>query len=185
MTAKPPIAFRYTNGAMIPRLRSQADRFYEEGESYVLEEYHSRSINSHNHFFATLNDAWMNLPERLAGEYPTAEHLRKRLLIQAGYCDEQKVVFSTANDAIKASAIALAHDDYIVADVSDRTLTIWTAKSQSVKAMGAKDFQASKSAVLEIAAQMIGTDTKTLTHNAATASCAAAERLHGEFARSQ
>lgn len=161
MTAA-PIPFRYTEGKMVPRSRSMADRYYADGELYMLEEYHQRSTNSHNHYFAALNSAWLNLPETLSSDYPTEDHFRKKLLIQAGYCDEQKTVFSTSNDAIKASAIALQHDDYCVANVEGRVLTIWTAKSQSMRAMGKADFQASKEKVLELAASMIGTTAKEL-----------------------
>lgn len=166
MTAIPPLTFRYLDGKMVPRSKAQADRHYVEGETYALEEYNARSINSHNHFFASLTDAWTNLPEALADTYPSIEHFRKRLLIQAGFCDEQKTVFSTEKDAIKAAAIAWQRDDYCVADVQGNVLTIWTAKSQSMRAMGRADFQKSKSAVLELAASLIGTTTDALAESA-------------------
>ena len=165
MTGNPPLTFRYIDGKMVPRSRAQADRYYAEGELYALEEYQNRSINSHNHYFAALKTAWMNLPESLSADYPTEEHFRKKLLIRAGFCDEQQIVFSSANDAIKASAAILARDDYCVANVEGRALTIWTAKSQSMKAMGKEDFQKSKQAALELAAALIGTTADALAHN--------------------
>jgi len=169
MTGIPPLTFRYIDGHMVPRSRAQADRYYAEGELYALEETHARSDATHRHFFATLHDAWLNLPETMAPQYQTPEHFRKRLLIQAGYCDEQQIVFATENDAVKAASLVLGRDDYCVTNVEGRTLTIWTAKSQSVRAMGAKDFQASKTAVLELAASLIGTTPETLTQNAGQA----------------
>lgn len=166
MTAIPPLTFRYIDGHMVPRSRAQADRHYVDGETYTLEEHAERSLNSHNHYFAALHSAWLNLPVELSDAYPTETHFRKRLLIQAGVCDEQKIVFATANDAIKAAGLVLARDDYCVADVQERTLTIWTAKSQSMRSMGKEAFQASKEKVLELAASLIGTTADTLSQNA-------------------
>lgn len=156
MSAIPPLPFRYVEGKMVPRSRAMADRYFAEGEVYTLEEHHARSLNSHNHYFASLHSAWLNLPEALSAEYPTEDHFRKKLLIRAGYCDEQKIVFATDNDAIKAAGLVLARDDFCVADVKERVLTIWTAKSQSMRAMGKQQFQESKTKVLELAAEMIG-----------------------------
>lgn len=167
MKSAPPLPFRYIDGKMVPSSRRQADRYFVEGEAYALEEHNARSLNSHNHYFAALHSAWLNIPENLSPEYPSEEHFRKKLLIQAGYCDTQNIVFSTSNDAIKASSLALARDDYCVANVEGRVLTIWTAKSQSMRAMGKQVFQESKTKVLEIAASMIGTTPETLTKSAA------------------
>jgi hypothetical protein len=163
MTATPPLPFRYIDGHMVPRSRTMADRYFAEGETYALEEVHARSHATHAHYFAALHDTWMNLPEALSPQYPSSEHLRKRLLIQAGYCDEQQIVFATENDAVKAAGLVLARDDYCVADVQGRALTIWMAKSQSMRAMGKATFQESKTKVLELAASLIGTTPETLT----------------------
>ena len=48
-------------------------------------------------------------------------------------------------------------DEFAIVTVSEAVVNVWTAKSQSVKAMGKKDFQASKDAVMAILAEMIGT----------------------------
>ena len=47
-------------------------------------------------------------------------------------------------------------DDFAVIVTSDATVTVYTAKSQSLKAMGKKVFQKSKDSVLDIAWQMAG-----------------------------
>jgi hypothetical protein len=47
-------------------------------------------------------------------------------------------------------------DDFAVVIVREAVVLVWTAKSQSVKAMGAKDFQQSKSDVLDFLADLIG-----------------------------
>lgn len=153
------VAYRWTGDSMepLPRFRKECDRDFVIGEIYTLEPLEERSGQSHRHYFAAIKDAWANLPEELSGEYPTPEHFRKRLLIEAGFCDEQKTVFSNPSDAIKAAAIILERDDYVVAEAKGRVLTVWTAKSQSMRAMDKATFQDSKDKTLEIAANMIGT----------------------------
>lgn len=146
----------------LPRFRKACDKVFVIGENYILETLEERSAATHRHFFAALKSAWVNLPEEYGAEYPTILHFRKRLLIEAGYSDVSKVVFSTAKDAIIAAALAMAIDDYSVTTVEGRVLTHFTAKSQSMKAMGKKDFQASKTAILELAATKIGTTPKEL-----------------------
>jgi hypothetical protein len=162
MNTTPPIVFVYHDGVMVPRSRAQADKWYGDGEVVALERFEQRSISSHNHEFAVLASAWENLPSEFYADYPTPEHFRKRLLIEAGYCTVEKIVFSTAQDAIKAAALAMAVDDYNVATADGRTFTRYIAKSQSMKAMGKKDFQASKQAVLELAAAKIGVSARSL-----------------------
>lgn len=153
----------------LPRFRKECDKEFVIGETYVLETIEERSGATHRHYFASMKSAWANLPEAVAADYPTAEHFRKRLLIEAGFCDEQKIVFSNANDAIKAAGLVLARDDYAVAEAKDRTLTIWTAKSQSMRSMDKATFQASKEKTLELAAAKIGTSVEALSSQAVAA----------------
>jgi hypothetical protein len=54
--------------------------------------------------------------------------------------------------------ILAAADTYSVVAVRGPIVTVYTAKSQSVKAMGSKDFQASKDAVLALCADMISVE---------------------------
>ena len=74
MTAALPLVCLYRDGAFHPRSRSQADKYYGEGEVVALERFEHRSINSHNHEFAALASAWENLPaEMYADEFTLAE----------------------------------------------------------------------------------------------------------------
>ena len=54
------------------------------------------------------------------------------------------------------AAIARQADDFAVVTVTDRVVTIRQAKSQSKAAMGKETFAASKRAVLDYAASLIG-----------------------------
>jgi len=116
-----------------------------------------------------VHDAWQNLPERVASEFPTPEHLRKHALIAAGFCDKQSVVFDSQEDAQRAAAFMRPVDPYAVVSVSGTVVTRYTAQSQSIRAMGKKIFQESKDAVLEIIAGMVGVERAALVREAGRA----------------
>jgi hypothetical protein len=157
-----PVAFQWDGEAMLPLQPRLADKYYAVGETYRLAPEASRSTATHNHQFAEITEAHANLPEALALEFPTAEHLRKYALIKAGYCDKASFACSSRAEAVRLSAFLRPIDDYAIVTVENGTVTRYTAQSQSRRAMGAKEFQASKQAVLEIVAAMIGVDPKTL-----------------------
>ena len=117
-----------------------------------------RSSESHRHYFACIADAWGNLPEALADEHPSPEHLRHFALIKAGYCTETRVVCATNGDALQLAAYVSKSDTFALVNVMGRVVTIWRAESQSVPAMGGKKFQESNTAVLDVISAMIGAD---------------------------
>jgi hypothetical protein len=136
----------------------RADLAYVVGETYQLVEHHDRSANSHRHFFARIAEAWSNLPDQLLEIYPTSEHLRKKALIWKGYRDERTIVATSGAEALRLAAFVKPMDDFAVVTVKDAVVRVWTAKSQSVKAMGAKEFQASKSDVLDFCDDLLGVE---------------------------
>lgn len=146
-----------------------ADKAFVVGEVYRLTEEHERSAASHRHFFAVIHDAWLNLPEGTAERFPTSEHLRKYALIKAGYRDERTFVAGSRAEALRLAAFVRPIDDFAIVTTSGATVTIWTAKSQSVRAMGGKAFQESKQAVLDVIADLIGVDPTTLSREAGQA----------------
>jgi hypothetical protein len=152
------LPFRWSGEVMTPLHPRRADAAFVIGEVYTLAEVQGRSAASHNHYFAALNDAWLNLPEDKAERFPTADHLRKWALIRAGYRDERSIVCASKAEAQRVAAFLKPMDDYAVVVVSEAVVTVYTAKSQSVKAMGKQDFQASKDAVLTVLAEMIGVE---------------------------
>lgn len=156
MTA--PLPFQWDGEAMIPKrgFAAKCDEEFIVGETYALVPHEERSMRSHRHYFACVRTAWLSLPEALAGDLPTPEHLRKFALIKAGYCDQERFACASNRDAIKASATIQTKDDFALIDISGKVVTIWTAKSQSVKAMGKEAFNESKAAVLELLESLIG-----------------------------
>ncbi|PBB75167.1 hypothetical protein CK227_10265 [Mesorhizobium sp. WSM4308] len=137
---------------------ARADKDFVIGEVYKMVEHHDRSQISHNHYFAALGNAWSNLPDRLFEEFPTAEVLRKKLLIRAGYADERSIVCASKAEAQRVAAFIKPMDDYAVVTVREAVVRVYTAQSQSVKAMGAKPFQASKQAVLDALDDLLGVE---------------------------
>lgn len=171
-----PLPFTWDGEAMRirPSFQRQADDLFCIGETYTLAPVEDRSAASHRHYFAAINEVWQNVPEHLAGEFPTAEHLRKKALIRAGYRDERTFVCSSKAEAVRLAAFLRPVDDYAIVSVSGSTVVQWTAKSQSMRAMGKADFQKSKDDVLEALADMIGVRTEEL-HRAANDSHAPGE----------
>lgn len=163
-----PILFDWDGDAMVPRppFRAKCDEKFVVGEIYRLEPFEHRSRNSHNHYFAALHDAWLNLPKDIADETPTAEHLRKWALIRTGYADVYKFVCATPKDANTLALTLRQRDDFAVVTVAESVVTEYRAKSQSQAAQGKKDFQESKSKVLDYVAGLLGTTADALKENA-------------------
>lgn len=166
-----PLIFTWTGEAMepLPRFRKAADVAFVVGEQYRMTVEEERSMRSHRHFFAMMHDAWLNLPERDADRFPTSEHLRKWCLIRAGYSDERSIVCASKAEAQRVAAFIRPMDSYAIVTVSEAVVRVFTAQSQSVKAMGHKEFQHSKDKVLDIAAGMIGVEPSALAKQAEAA----------------
>jgi hypothetical protein len=160
--AAAPIMLRYEGDGEFRVLSSywaaRADREFVVGETYKMVEHHDRSDNSHRHYFVSIKNAWDNLPDNLLDEYPTTEHLRKKALIACGYADHRDHVCSTKQDARKLRGFIKPMDDYSIVEVRENVVRVWTAKSQSVKAMGAKEFQESKQKVLDWLDALLGVE---------------------------
>lgn len=166
-----PLTARWTGEALQPIGRSarEADAYFVIGQTYQIVEHKNRSSATHNHEFAWLHEAWRNLPEELAELYPSVEHLRKRALIQAGYFDEQAVDAGSNAAALRVAALIRSREEFSLVLVKGAFVLIRTAKSQSRRAMNAKEFQESKSAVMAIVSDMIGVEPGDLRENAGRA----------------
>lgn len=164
-----PIQFRWDGEHMIPLVRFEraADAQFCIGEVYTLVEHQERSMASHGHYFACVNEAWRNLPEAEVDRFPTAEHLRKWALIRAGFRDERTIVCGSAAEAQRMAAFMKPLDEYAIIVPREATVTVWTAQSQSMKAMGKAVFQTSKDEVLGVLADLLGTTVEALAKNSA------------------
>ncbi|MDO8534121.1 MAG: hypothetical protein Q7S17_05190 [Xanthobacteraceae bacterium] len=143
-----------------------ADKHYVVGETYWMVPHEERSTASHAHYFAAVNEAWQNLSDEQALRFPTAEHLRKWALIEAGYRDERSIVASSKAEAQRLAAFIKPMDEYAVVTVTDAVVRAYTAQSQSYRAMNRKTFQESKDKVLAVVAGLIGVTADELRRNA-------------------
>jgi len=165
MTDAPPITFFWTGDEFVPTTKQasrKCDEHYVVGERYQLVEHHERSQRSHNHFFAELTEVFDNLPEDQTDRFASPDHLRRWALIQTGYRDERSIVCASKAEAKRVAAFIKPIDTYAVVIAREAVVLVLTAKSQSKKAMGAKVFQESKTAVLDLVSSLIGVDTETL-----------------------
>jgi len=152
------IPMHYDGEAFIPAkgFAKRCDAEFTIGLTYNMEVVEERSAASHRHFFASVNEMWQSLPEHLSERFPTAEALRKYALIRAGFASQRQFVASSKAEAIRLAAFLRPIDEYAIVVVKDCVVIQWTAESQSLKAMGKERFQASKTAVLDTIAEMIG-----------------------------
>jgi hypothetical protein len=107
-------------------------------------------------FFVRRDEAWVNLPEHEAERFQTSEHLRKWSLIKCGYADQRQIVCASKAEALRFRAFIVPMDDYAIVTANESVVTVFTAKSQSMKAMGRREFHESKQKVLDYVAALIG-----------------------------
>jgi hypothetical protein len=160
-----PLLCRWTGNSFEPVRKSDkasADRDFVIGETYRLAEIEDRSSKSHAHYFASLTDAWRSLPDDQAERFPTMDHMRKFALIKTGFADSRQFVASSKAEAVRLAAFLRPVDEYAVVSVEQCVVMIWTAQSQSTRAMGKQKFQESKTAVLEYVAGLLGCTTDEL-----------------------
>lgn len=164
-----PLAFTWDGEAMVPRHPRLADKAFAVGEIYVLVEHHDRSQASHRQYFAAIRDAHDNLPEDLAEQFATPDHLRKWALCKAGYADERSIVCASKAEAQRMAAFLRPMDSFAVVTVREAMVRVYTAQSQSLKAMGKQAFQDSKQKVLDILDGLVGVERGTLQREAGRA----------------
>lgn len=158
------LPMRWDGEAMVPLpgFARRADAQFVIGQTYRLEPVEDRSAASHRHYFAAINEAWANLPDHMAERFPSPESLRKFALIKAGYADSRQIVAASKAEAQRLAAFIRPMDEYAVVTVDQAVVTIFTARSQSVRAMGKAEFQDSKQKVLDVIADMIGVTSEAL-----------------------
>lgn len=147
-----PVAFVCDeNWNMVPvaRYLPLAKRQFEPGHEYIFEPVGFRNMKSHSHFFSWLHEAWDNLPEEVAKQFPSAEHLRHKALVETGFYTETLHPCETVALAKSMALFARKRAPYAVIVRSGTVVRIWDAESQSVPAMKPDRFQESKVAVMD------------------------------------
>src|ERR1700735_3436895 len=120
---------------MMPMRPKLCAEQFEEGGVYFLEPQAIRSEVSHRHEFAWLREAWTQLPDDFAEQFPSPEHLRKAALIQAGYFNETMIDVGNATGAERIAAYLRFQDEFAHVVTRRGVVVVRTAKSQSRRAM--------------------------------------------------
>lgn len=134
----------------------RADKYYVIGQRYRMTEVQERNMGKHAAYFATVAEAWANLPDELAAQYPSPDSLRYRALISTGYCTQQTVTVSSKAEARRIAMFFQPDDKYSIVVAKGSTVIKYKAMSQRVRAMGAKTFSESADAVLAWICQLLG-----------------------------
>lgn len=161
MTELAPTTFLWKDDVLVPATSYQLTRCREhftEGERYDLVENHERTAKSHKHYFAQLREAWLNLPEDIAHEFPTVHHLRAAALIATGFYHQRSVMCSSQEEARRVAAFVAPLDEYALVSVNGTAVVMRSAKSQNYRAMDKKEFARSKEAVLAWVWNLVGVD---------------------------
>lgn len=149
-----------------PRYENVCRRQFSEGETYPLIVLEERSRASHNAFFAAIHSGWVNLPENVAARFPSAEHMRKWILCEVGWFDEKEIDCANEKHAKALQTFIRTEDDYARIFRRGSLVIIRKAKSQSLAAMGKKDFEASKRDCLDLLESMVNVPKGTLMREA-------------------
>lgn len=147
------------------RWTKKADEFYGAGEVIRLAPHEDRSGRSHNHYFACVAEAHANLPDDMAINFPTEDHLRKYALIRTGYCTTNVLVLNTPEEARKAAVFMRTFEQFGVIKLSGCSVMRFTPHSQSKRAMNKETFARSKTDVLAFLATLIGSTVEDLRAN--------------------
>ncbi len=165
-----PVAFDVLDDqAMVPVYPRIAARTFEPGTRVLVVLYEQRSQASHNFEFGWLAEAWKQLPEAMAEQHPTPEHLRKFALIETGYFDETRVDAGSQAAAQCVAAFMRGGDGFALIVTRGPIVVRRTAKSQSRRAMGKADFERSKTDIIEWVSAQIGVTPETLRREAGRA----------------
>lgn len=156
-----PIPFLWTGEAFQPTNRHwsrKCDERFIVGETYTLDEIHVRSSATHAHYFATLHEIWQSLPEHLAEQFPTDEHLRKYALIRTGFHTMTQHVCKSATEAERLAKAIKPYDTYQVVTMKDAVVTVYHAVSQDYRSMDKRTFAESKEKVLDWCYAQVGAE---------------------------
>jgi hypothetical protein len=155
-----PLIYTWNGAAMMPlsQFMQRAQRQFTIGQRYRLEIIEERSSAAHRSYFAAIREAWHQLRESDLAEYPTETHLRKKLLIKCGFADERSITCASEAEARRVASFIKPLDSYAVIVHSGDVVKVFTAKSQSQRAMNKEEFNRSADAVRIELDKLIGVE---------------------------
>jgi hypothetical protein len=156
--------WRWNGACLFPARPEAAERMFEINGRYHLETHFERSAGRHRAYFASIKEAWHNLPLSAQDELPSPEHLRKYALIKTGWRDERYLVFASHQEAVRVAMFVAPIDRFAIVLPQGNRVVVWTARSQSYRAMDKEEFNASMDDVLDYIAGLIGVSRVELEH---------------------
>ncbi len=154
------IIYEWDGDAMVPlrRFHNLANAEFTVGERYRCEVQEDRSWVSHKHQFAWLHEAWLTLPEHIAGRFRNEDQLRRHGLIAGGFCDSTTVVCASKAEAERWCEHLRKREPDTIITIKGNVLIQYTAHSQARNAMNRETFQRSKQAVLDYVDNLLGAE---------------------------
>ena len=150
------------------RFEAQAARELVIGEVYLFEPVEEAQSARDRAYHAAIREAWTNLPEHIAEEFPNPTDFRKYLLVKAGFCTTTRLPFASARAAI--DALPLLRYDGAVVQVAGAVVTVRRPMSQKLRGgMSKEERHRSYQETQDLAASMIGVSQNDLASNAARA----------------
>jgi hypothetical protein len=152
-----------------PYYRRLCSRLFQIGRVYRLEQVEQRSMDSHKHYFAALNTAWMNLREDHPEQFQSPDEMRKWALTHTQFRDVREYRANTKNEALRVAKYLKEGHDYSRVVIDGCVVRQFIPRSQAVAAMSGRDFQTSKQAVLDVLAIKLDVKIEELMANAGKA----------------
>lgn len=157
------LRMRWTGIAFEPvneHVGRKADAEYVVGQVYLVSGEHEQSALSRAHQFAWLHDSFLSLPDHISSRFLDEDQLRRHALIAGGFASTTVIDCATNAEARRWMKILTAEDPYCIVKVEGTSLMRFTARSQSPRSMGSKEFQASKDAVLRYVSNLLDANPK-------------------------
>ena len=163
-----PCKFRWDGEVMVPLPGQQrlCDQQYVVGEIYQMEVIAERNMRYHRAYFAEINQAYANLPEKLNGVFKNPDHLRAWCLIKTGHCKVYKFPVKTKTELMEYVGLIMRLTDYPEIKTFGRVMRAYVPHSQSVRKMSKEDFDKSSRDVLDFIVSLLGTTREELATNA-------------------
>ena len=154
----PPIISAQWDGEVLRPLRRHAracDDTLTVGEVYRIEVVDEAQSARDRQFHAALREAWLNLPEAIAEEFPSVESFRHYLLVKCGYCTTVRLPF--ASERAARESLPLLQTEGAILHVERAVVTVIRPMSQKLRGGMPKEQRLqSYRDVADMAAGMVG-----------------------------
>ena len=129
----------------------------KSGRHYTLAVEEPKIERPASHVLCERHGCWRNLPDELADEYPDMKRFAKKALIRCGFRDERSIRLRLEGGGARVAAFITPIDRYAIVVQVNAVVRVWTARFQSVRAMGKAEFkESSADKVLAFCADLIG-----------------------------